>query len=208
MFSFFITSLLLSLIPGPGVIYTISTGVTYGKYKSILAVIGCTLGIIPHLLIGILGTTLFTRLSQEILALIQSIGASYLVYLGYRLLHQKTSLKLSQTKKILSNHTFILQPILINLLNPKLALFFVSFLPQFINSRQDPIYQTIRLGLVFMMVTFLVFLMYGFLSAHLSKLFISQPKYLFNFQKLVGIIFICYATSLAFDAFTSLSTSF
>ncbi len=203
MLSFFITSLLIALIPGPGVIYTISTGISYGKTKSLLAVIGCTLGIIPHLVLGVFGVTLFSKLSSEILALVQSIGACYLIYLGYKLSSQKTSFKINTTKKVLANRVFVIQPILINLLNPKLTLFFLSFLPQFVNNSHDTVYQTIRLGILFMILTFLVFLIYGLLSAQLSKLFLSRPKYLFNFQKLVGMIFIGYATTILLDVLTT-----
>lgn len=206
MLSFFITSLLIALIPGPGVIYTISTGISYGKTKSLLAVIGCTLGIIPHLVLGVFGVTLFSKLSSEILALVQSIGACYLIYLGYKLSSQKTSFKINTTKKVLANRVFVIQPILINLLNPKLTLFFLSFLPQFVNNSHDTVYQTIRLGILFMILTFLVFLMYGLLSAQLSKLFLSRPKYLFNFQKLVGMIFIGYATTILLDVLTTVRT--
>jgi threonine/homoserine/homoserine lactone efflux protein len=206
MLSFFITSLLIALIPGPGVIYTISTGISYGKTKSLLAVIGCTLGIIPHLVLGVFGVTLFSKLSSEILALVQSIGACYLIYLGYKLSSQKTSFKINTTKKVLANRLFVIQPILINLLNPKLTLFFLSFLPQFVNNSHDTVYQTIRLGILFMILTFLVFLMYGLLSAQLSKLFLSRPKYLFNFQKLVGMIFIGYATTILLDVLTTVRT--
>ena len=206
MLSFFITSLLIALIPGPGVIYTISTGISYGKTKSLLAVIGCTLGIIPHLVLGVFGVTLFSKLSSEILALVQSIGACYLIYLGYKLSSQKTSFKINTTKKVLANRVFVIQPILINLLNPKLTLFFLSFLPQFVNNSHDTVYQTIRLGILFMILTFLVFLMYGLLSAQLSKLFLSRPKYLFNFQKLVGMIFIGYATTILLDVLATVRT--
>lgn len=96
---FLLTSLIVVLIPGTGVIYTISTGLAGSKRSSIVAAIGCTLGILPHLIAGILGVSALLHASTQIIQIIKIIGVIYLIYLGYGLLTNKNKIEISKEDK-------------------------------------------------------------------------------------------------------------
>jgi|LGOV01.1.fsa_nt_gb threonine/homoserine/homoserine lactone efflux protein len=196
-FSFFSTSLLIILLPGPGAIYTISTGLTLGKRKSIIAALGCTLGIIPHLSLGIIGMFIFTVLNNKTVYVLQMLGGLYLIYLGINMIISSNKVIISSNNNGIKNYQIIVQAILINLLNPKLTLFFLSFLPQFLNMNDsDNLQKSIILGLVFMVLTFIIFAIYGQLSGIFNQFVKEQPKRIINIQRIFGMLFIAFALKL------------
>ena len=164
-YTFLITSLIIILIPGTGVIYTISTGITEGRKKSLFAAVGCTLGIIPHLFMSITLSSLLMQMSNTFFTVIQLIGACYLLYLGAGMIFAKNKIDFEQSPLAHSTSGIIWRGLLINLLNPKLTLFFFSFLPQYIShGSKNYIQQGFILGLVFMLLTLLIFICYGILA--------------------------------------------
>lgn len=122
--SFFITSFIIILIPGTGVTYTISTGITKGKKDSIFAALGCTLGIGPHLCLSIALSSFLMNMSHNAFFIIKIIGAIYLLYLGIGMIKSKTNFELENNKLGNNAGKLIRRGIFINLLNPKLTLFF------------------------------------------------------------------------------------
>lgn len=197
-YTFIFTSLIIILIPGTGVIYTISTGITKGKKASIIAAIGCTAGIIPHLIVSIGLSSLLLKMSEQAFFVLKLAGALYLLYLGIGMLLSKTKLDFSKTINQDKATAIIRSGILINLLNPKLTLFFFSFLPQYISSNsQSYIKESILLGIAFMIMTFLVFVIYGILAGSMKGLITKSTKRLQRIQQLFGIIFIAFAINLA-----------
>lgn len=164
-YTFLITSLIIILIPGTGVIYTISTGITEGRKKSLFAAVGCTLGIIPHLFMSITLSSFLMQMRNTFFTVIQLIGACYLLYLEAGMIFAKNKIDFEQSPLAHSTSGIIWRGLLINLLNPKLTLFFFSFLPQYIShGSKNYIQQGFILGLVFMLLTLLIFICYGILA--------------------------------------------
>lgn len=201
-YSFIISSLMIILIPGTGVMYTLSTGITKGKKASILAAFGCTAGIIPHLCASVVLSSLLVKMSNEAFMILKLLGVLYLLYLGVGMVFSKTSPEFSNAKTVEKSATIIRHGILINLLNPKLTLFFFSFLPQYIDSNsKNYIIESIQYGFAFMMLTFAVFVGYGMLAGAAKTLLTNSPKRISLIHKLFGIIFIVFAIQLALSSF-------
>lgn len=200
-FSFLITSFIIILIPGTGVTYTISTGITKGKRASIFAALGCTMGIIPHLCASIALSSFIMKINNNTFFILKLIGAIYLLYLGIGMIKSKTSFELANSETNEKAGTIIRSGILINLLNPKLTLFFFSFLPQYAKStNHNYMTECLLYGSAFMFITLLVFIGYGLLAGITNKFFINSPQKLSLLQKIFGIIFIIFAIQLAFTS--------
>lgn len=200
-YTFLITILIMILIPGTGVIYTISTGISKGKKASIFAVLGCTAGMIPHLSASIILSSLLVNMSPEAYFIMKMTGTLYLLYLGFCMLLSKTGLKFDNAQTEDKPTTIISRGILINLLNPKLTLFFFSFLPQYVRANsQNYIFEFLFYGFTSMILTFIVFVGYGLLAGTAKEFIIHSPKWMNLIQKLFGIIFIVFAIQLALSS--------
>ena len=200
-YTFLITSLIIILIPGTGVIYTISTGFSKGKKASMFAALGCTAGIVPHLCASIILSSLLMKNSPKAFLIIKIIGAFYLLYLGLGMLFSKSGLNFDNARTEDKFIGIVPRGILINLLNPKLTLFFFSFLPQYVSSNsQNYTIECIMYGFAFMLLTFAVFIGYGMLAGTTKKFMINSPKCINLIQKLFGILFIIFAIQLAFSS--------
>lgn len=194
---YLITSIIIILLPGPGSIYTVSTAMNGTIKKSLIAALGCTFGIIPHLIFGIIALSMMHQFPDNIMHFIKLIGALYLVYLGYKMLTDKGEINLSSTFIENSNLKLFLGGIFLNLLNPKLSLFFISFLPQYIiQSDNSYILQAISLGLIFMMLTLLIFIFYGLLANELRMKLLTSPNRIMWMNRLFGLLFILFAVKL------------
>lgn len=199
-FSFLITSFIIILIPGMGVIYTISTGITKGKRASIFAALGCTMGIIPHLCVSIALSSFLMKMNNKAFLFLKLIGAIYLLYLGIGMIISIPNFELANSKSEDKVSTIIRSGILINLLNPKLTLFFFSFLPQYAKSAiNNYMAECLLYGFAFMILTLLVFIGYGLLAGITNKFFTNCPERISLLQKIFGIIFIVFAHQLAFN---------
>lgn len=200
-YAFIITSLIIILIPGTGVIYTISTGLIKGKKASIIAALGCTAGILPHLFVTIALSSWLMKMSERAFFLLKCAGVLYLLYLGISMIVSKKKLEFSKTIDEDKATTIIRKGVLINLLNPKLTLFFFAYLPQYINSNGGRyIIESFILGIAFMILTFIVFVIYGVMAGLMKAMFIKSPKGLKYVQSLFGIIFIAFAANLAMSS--------
>ena len=199
-YSFFITSLIIILLPGTGVIYTISLGMMEGRLKSIYAAIGCTIGIVPHLCISIALSSFLMQINERVLTVVKYAGVLYLFYLGVGMLLSKENIRFSEKTTENKVLDIIRRGILINLLNPKLTLFFFSFLPQYIHyGRTNYILESAFLGLMFMLLTFIVFVVYGCLAGTVKIWMCKSEKRMSYLRKCFGISFIGFAVRLAMD---------
>ena len=161
---------------------------------SIYAAAGCTLGIIPHLFISIVLSSLISRMCQSVFTIIQITGALYLLYMGIGMITSKPAIAMEQAEDTQKIVPIIRHGILINLLNPKLTLFFFSFLPQYLmGNSKSYIWQSFLLGIVFMLLTLILFISYGILSGTVKNFFLHSPKSISILQKCFGIIFIGFA---------------
>jgi len=198
--TFLAASLLVILIPGTGVIYTISNGLLHGKRQSIYAATGCTIGILPHLVLGILCLSVLGNISTLFFIVLKILGTLYLFYMGIKMVLENDLGASGQNAPQKSAGEVILAGIMINLLNPKLTLFFLAFLPQFVvNDPAQMTWHAIILGLTFMFLTFIVFIIYGVLASTILKTVGDQPHILKASSKIFGILFILLALQLGFS---------
>lgn len=162
---FLVTSFLVVLIPGTGVIFTVSTGIAHGRKASVYAALGCTAGIVPHLLATILGLAALLHASAVAFETLKYAGVAYLFYVAYATWRDKTAFSLAEAATAQSPASLVVKAFLLNILNPKLTIFFLAFLPQFIEPQAvNPLAGLLLLSGVFMAMTFVVFVGYGFLA--------------------------------------------
>jgi threonine/homoserine/homoserine lactone efflux protein len=163
---FWMTSLVVVLVPGTGVIYTVSTGLLLGWRAGIAAAVGCTLGIVPHLTACILGLSAIVHMSAVAFQTIKYLGAAYLVYLAWTMWRETGGIGFHDQGGRMSPRQIIVKGLLINILNPKLSIFFLAFLPLFVAADGgSPTLQMLVLSGVFMAITLVVFIVYG-ICAH------------------------------------------
>ncbi|MEM7208865.1 MAG: LysE family translocator [Pseudomonadota bacterium] len=197
---FLITSLVVVLIPGTGVLYTIATGLFIGRRASFFAALGCTLGIIPALLASTFGLAALFHTSALAFQIVKYFGVAYLLYLAWQLWNAPDPLSLSNQNKCSTYTSIALKGFLINVLNPKLSIFFLAFLPQFIPATADKaLLSMLILGGTFMLMTFAVFIVYGFLSGSFSQLISNSQIASSAIKKLFGASFALLGIKLAFS---------
>jgi threonine/homoserine/homoserine lactone efflux protein len=195
---FLLTSLIVILLPGTGVIYTISMGLFVGRKESLFAAMGCTVGIVPHLLASIFGLVAILHTSAIIFQLVKFIGVFYLFYLAYMMYKETGTLQINKEQKEKGLIKIALRGFLINILNPKLSIFFLAFLPQFISPQSTSVLsEMLILSFTFMLLTFIVFIIYG-VFAHKSRMLIqNSPKVIERIQKSFAGIFVLLGMKLA-----------
>jgi threonine/homoserine/homoserine lactone efflux protein len=175
---FLVTSLIVVLIPGTGVVFTVSTGLLHGTRASMVASFGCTLGIVPHLLAAVLGLAAVLHASALAFQVLKFAGVLYLLYLAYATWRDKTAFAVDEAS---ARHAdawgLIVKAVLLNILNPKLSIFFLAFLPQFVSPETSaPLQQMLVLSAVFMAMTFAVFVVYGVLANAFRRAVIESPR--------------------------------
>lgn len=162
---FLITSLIVVLIPGTGVLFTISTGLVQGRKASVYAAFGCTAGIVPHLLATIFGLAAIMHTSALAFEVLKFAGVLYLFYLAYMTWRDKSGFEAQAISSRSSALSLATKAFLLNILNPKLTIFFLAFLPQFVKPETtSPLSDMVVLSAVFMLMTFVIFVIYGLLA--------------------------------------------
>ena len=176
-FEFLVTSLIVVLIPGTGVVFTVSAGLTQGRRASVFAAVGCTAGIVPHLLATALGLSAVMHTSAIAFQTLKFAGVAYLLYLALATWKDRSAFAIENTPSTQSAQALVVKAFLLNILNPKLSIFFLAFLPQFVEpTAASPLGQMLVLSGVFMAMTFLVFIVYGFLAHSFRKLVIESSQ--------------------------------
>lgn len=195
---FLVTSLIVVLIPGTGVLYTIAIGLFVGKRGSLLAAIGCTLGIIPSLLASVLGLAAIFHASALAFQVIKYAGAAYLLYLAWVIWRSSSPLSLENSQSNMKPSSIALKGFLINILNPKLSIFFLAFLPQFIPPQvQQPLLNMLLLGVAFMSMTLGIFIVYGLMASYFSAFVARYERASLAIQRLFAGGFAALGLKLA-----------
>jgi threonine/homoserine/homoserine lactone efflux protein len=175
--SFLLTSLIVVVSPGTGVLYTLAAALTKGSRAGIAAAFGCTLGILPAMLAAMLGLAAVLHTSALAFATLKWCGVAYLLYMAWQTLREKGALAVDAGGEARSNGRVIVTGFLINILNPKLSIFFLAFLPQFISADDaHPLARMLELSGAFMAMTLVVFVLYGLFAAAVRDRVISRPK--------------------------------
>ncbi len=174
---FLLTSLVVVLLPGTGVIYTLAVGLGHGFKASIAAAFGCTLGIVPAAIASIAGLAALLHTSALAFQTIKYLGVVYLFYMAWKILKDNTVMEVTENKAQTGFWRIATTGTLLNILNPKLSLFFLAFLPQFISpTAPNAMTSLIWLAVVFMAMTFVVFVAYGAFAASARDYVIRRPN--------------------------------
>ena len=174
---FLITSLVVVLIPGTGVVFTVSTGLSQGGRASFFASIGCTLGIVPHLLATVLGLAAVMHTSALAFQALKYAGVAYLFYLAVITWRDRSPIAAQAVPGKGGSLGLVVKAFLLNILNPKLTIFFLAFMPQFVEpGAASPLVQLLALSAMFMAMTFGVFVIYGLLAHAFRRAVIESPR--------------------------------
>jgi threonine/homoserine/homoserine lactone efflux protein len=196
--AFLVTTLIVVATPGTGVIYTLSAGLSCGSRASVVAAIGCTLGIVPHMVATISGLAALLHASALAFQVLKYVGVAYLLYMAWATLRDKDAIVVDRATAPRSTAKVIISGILINLLNPKLTIFFFAFLPQFVStSAPNSLLRMLELSGVFMLVTFAVFGVYGVFAASVRNHVISRPRVMSWMRRVFAGSFVALGATLA-----------
>ena len=195
---FIAVSWALILSPGPDMIYVITRGMAHGRRAGVLSAIGVVCGILVHTTAAALGLTLILQTSAFAFLFVKFVGAAYLLYLGVKSWRDKGTFHLQTTVPIARSSTLFWQGVLSNVLNPKIAIFFLAFLPQFVDQGSAHItWQMVVLGLTFACFGLCFLLVVGYSSGTIGKWLAYRPQYAQFFQRLAGGILIGLGIRLA-----------
>lgn len=173
---YLLTSMIVILLPGTGVLYTLAYGLSKGWRASVLAAFGCTLGIVPSIAASVVGLAALLHTSALAFQIIKYLGVAYLFYMAWGTLRSGGALQISEQHATVSSTNIIINGFLLNILNPKLTIFFLAFLPQFVPSNTaNPTIYMLWLALIFMALTFIVFVVYGSFASATRHYVISKP---------------------------------
>ncbi len=176
-YEFLLTSLIVVLIPGTGVVFTVSTGLAQGRRASVYAALGCTAGILPHLLATVLGLAAVMHTSALAFQALKYAGVAYLFYLAYATWTDGSAFAVDDAPSRSSARGLVVKAFLLNILNPKLTIFFLAFLPQFVTpTATAPLTQLLVLSGIFMAMTFVVFVVYGLAAHAFRRSVIESPR--------------------------------
>jgi threonine/homoserine/homoserine lactone efflux protein len=196
--AFLLTSLVVVVTPGTGVLYTLSSGLSRGWRASIIAAIGCTLGIIPQMIAAITGLAALLNASAIAFQTLKYVGVAYLLYMAWKTFRDKSMLEVNIERAPKSAWRIIGSGILINLLNPKLTIFFFAFLPQFVDTKQpNAIPLMLELSAVFMVMTLVVFVIYGVFAAAVRTKVLARPRVVTWIRRAFAASFVALAGKLA-----------
>jgi threonine/homoserine/homoserine lactone efflux protein len=195
---FLITSLVVVASPGTGVLVTLAAGLSRGARAAIIAAVGCTLGIVPHMLAAVTGLAALLHTSALAFQLVKYAGVAYLLYMAWATLKEQGPLKVEPDSAPRSDGQVIVSAVIVNVLNPKLSIFFFAFLPQFVSiSEASPLLRMVELSLVFMAMTFAVFVVYGVLAASVRDHVIARPRVLAWMRRAFAAAFVALGAKLA-----------
>jgi threonine/homoserine/homoserine lactone efflux protein len=195
---FLVTSLIIVASPGTGAIYTLAMGLSRGARASVVAAFGCTLGIVPHLVAAMLGLAAILHTSALAFDIFKFAGVGYLLYMAWQAWRENGALKVEPERGESSALRIVVHAVLINILNPKLSIFFLAFLPQFITAGEaSPLARMMEMSAVFMLMTFVVFALYGLFAAVMRDKVVSRPAVMAWMRRTFAAVFVLLGARLA-----------
>ena len=195
---FLLTSLVIVASPGTGVLYTLAAGLSRGAKASVVAALACTLGIVPHIAAAVTGLAAVLHASALAFEIIKYLGVAYLLYMAWRTIMDRGTLTVDEERAPRSLRQTIVDGILLNILNPKLSIFFFAFLPQFVSPTQaGALPKMLVLSGVFMALTFIVFVGYGVFAAAMRRHVISRPAVVTWMRRTFAAAFVAMGAKLA-----------
>lgn len=197
---FLITALVVVVAPGTGVVYTLALGLGRGRRAALWAAFGCTLGILPHLVAATLGLAAVLHTSAVLFHTVKLLGVAYLLYLAWQALRSDGALSISAQRSTEAGPVIARRGALINILNPKLSIFFLALLPPFLSGDpQSATAEMAGLGAIFMAMTFAVFVLYGLFAAEARNLILGSERVMRWLDRGFAAIFAALAGRLALE---------
>jgi threonine/homoserine/homoserine lactone efflux protein len=195
---FWITSFVVVASPGTGVLYTLAAGLSRGPRASIVAAFGCTLGIVPHMAAAVLGLAALLHASAVAFETLKYLGIAYLLYMAWSALQERGALSIEGQTGERSDRQVTVEAILINILNPKLSIFFLAFLPQFVSADEPhPLARMLLLSGAFIGLTFVIFAAYGLFAASVRRHVVGRPRVLAWTRRTFAAAFVGLGAKLA-----------
>ncbi len=195
---FLLTTLIIVASPGTGAVYTIAAGLTRGARTSVWAAFACTLGIVPHLIAALTGVAALLHTSALLFEMVKYAGVAYLLYMAWATLKERGAMRIDPGADARSAWQIVVDGVLLNLLNPKLSIFFVAFLPQFIATGEaHPMARMLELSGVFMAATFVIFALYGLFAAGMRDRVLGSAKAMAWMRRSFAGAFVALGAKLA-----------
>lgn len=200
---FWLTSIIVTATPGTGALFTIAAGLGRGVRAGLVAALGCTLGIVPHLTLALTGAAAVLAASTVAFEAIKWLGVTYLLYIAWGTWRQTGVLapdaEADVPGKTLSTRRVIGNAVLVNLLNPKLTVFFFVFLPMFTDTAAEgAVFRMAGLGAIFMVITLVIFAVYGACAAWLRRYVVGRPVVMRWIGRVFAVSFVVLSVMLAF----------
>ena len=197
---FLVTAFVVVVAPGTGVIYTLALGLGQGQRAAVFAALGCTLGIVPHLAAATLGLAAILHTSALLFNLVKFAGVAYLLYLAWQALRSGGALAITADRRTDPSWRIARRGALINILNPKLSIFFLALMPPFLSGvPETATMEMITLGAVFMALTLAVFLVYGVFAATARDWILSSARLMRWLNRCFAAAFVALAGRLALE---------
>lgn len=197
---FLLTSFVVVIMPGTGVLYTLAIGLGQGRRAALWAALGCTFGIAPHLLAAVLGVAAVLHTSAVLFTAVKFAGVAYLLWLAWQALSGSGALHVRSETTAESGWMLARRGALINILNPKLSIFFLALLPPFLSGNATSVTtEMVTLGAVFMGMTFVVFVMYGVFAAAARHWILSSERLMRWLNRGFAAVFAALAGRLAIE---------
>jgi len=189
----------LILVPGPDMLYVITRGMTHGRGAGIVSAVGVISGILVHTTAAALGITLIFQSSASAFLVVKYLGALYLMYHGVKTWRDTGTFNPQTSSTGVSSRSLFWQGVLSNVLNPKIAVFFLAFLPQFVDQGNGQItLQMTILGLTFALFGLCFLVVVGYFAGSFGTWLTNQPRYTTSLRWLSGGILFVLGARLAF----------
>lgn len=199
LYMFIITSFLLCIAPGPDNIYVLTQGMTKSKKAAIITTLGLCTGLIIHTSAAAFGISMIFKTSQIAFDIVKYLGVIYLLYIAYQVYkHRNEPLNLDTKASKKDLKALYFKGFLMNILNPKVSIFFLAFLPQFVSVQNGNVpLQMIILGLIFMGLTIILFSLIGIAGNLLSEKLLNNPKIVKYMNILTSFVLVSLGLKLA-----------
>ena len=193
--AFLLTTLVVVASPGTGALFTIAAGLARGGRASLVAALACTLGTLPHIAAAVLGVAALLNTSAAAFSTLKVLGVAYLLFMAWGTWRETGALEVDEEAAPQSTRRIVASGVLVNVLNPKLTIFFFAFLPQFVGA--GGVLGMLGLSAVFMGATFVVFAVYGLLAAAMRRHVLSRPRVLAWMRRTFAASFLLLGARLA-----------
>jgi threonine/homoserine/homoserine lactone efflux protein len=196
--AFLLTSLVVVVTPGTGVLYTLAAGLSRGARASVVAASACTLGIVPHMVAAITGLAALLHASAVAFQTLKYVGVAYLLWLAWSTLREKGTLVVEGSDATVPARRVLVSGVLVNILNPKLTIFFFAFLPQFVKAgAPGSVGRMVALSAVFMLMTLVIFTIYGLFASVVRRHVIARPRVVAWMRRTFAAAFVGLGAKLA-----------